>query len=86
MVNDSVQVQELINEFTGYAQLHIDDYLNIGNQVLNDDINSMPSSSSDESESDTNIPKIPIYQYCSEESMATEVLILFFQQQTGAKS
>ena len=50
---------------------------------MNNDINSLPSSSSDESEVDTDIPK-PIN--CSEELTATEMLMLFFNQQLGDKS
>ena len=49
-------------------------YLNIGNQVMNDNINYMPSLSCDKSEGDTNIPKTI---YCSEALVATEVLIFF---------
>jgi len=42
------------------TQLDADDYLNIENEVMNDDINSMSSSYNNESEVDTYNPK-PIY-------------------------
>ena len=83
LVNDSAQIQELINDFTVDSQLDADEYLNIENEVMNDDINSMPSSSSYETEVDTDISK-PIY--CSETLTSTEVLMLFFQQQPEDKS
>jgi len=68
----------LLNDFTDDPQLDANDYLNIENQVTNDDINSMPPSSSHDSEGDTDIPK-PIY--CPDALVETEVLILFFQSQ-----
>ena len=50
----------LIKDFTDDFQLDADDYLNIENEVMNDDIISMPLSSNDESEDDADIQK-PIY-------------------------
>jgi len=58
-----------------YKNIDIDDYLDIENQVLNNDTNSLSLTFSDEREVNTDIQK-PIY--CSEALAATEVLMLFF--------
>ena len=78
-----MQLGELINDFIGNAQPDADDYLNIENQVMNDDTNAMSPSFSNESEVDTDIPK---QIHCSKALVSTEVSILFFQQQPEDKS
>ena len=43
LVNDCAQLQKLINDFTGDSQLDSDNYLDIENEVMNNDINFMHS-------------------------------------------
>jgi DDE superfamily endonuclease len=92
LVNESGQLQELINDLAGENQLDIHAYLNIETMIMNDEDNQLneheiSSTSSVEIEVDSDIQKQEIQKiYCSEALKATKTLIQFLQQQPEDQS
>ena len=90
-INESQQLQELINNFTGENQLDADAYLNIEATTMPDEDYSMTSMSGDEIEvdsllnHDTKKQEVPPIS-CSEALTATQLLIQFLQQQPEDQS
>ena len=87
LVNESEQLQHLINDLTGENELDVHTYLNIESQILHDEDNSLSSMSSDDNAVDKDVkkPEIPPISY-SEVYQATQVIMTYLQQQPENQS